>query len=169
MSTNNKVPVQLNSPSCSVVFGSTGSGKSVLVRRILAHCNDLYNKPVKKILYAYTAYQPMFDEKEKELGNITFHKGPPSEQYIDDFVSEGGHNIIVLDDMQSIVTASREMEHLFTVSSHHKCISVLFLVQNIFTSGKYARSLALQAHYLIALKSMRDRSQLSYISRQIFP
>ena len=163
------VPIKLSSPSCMVISGMTSCGKSHWTKRLLKHCNEMYDKPVKKILYCYTAYQDLFQDMETEIENITFHKGPPSEQYLNEFVADGGHNICVLDDMQSTVTSSLEMEQLFTVHSHHKCISVLFLVQNIFTQGKYARSLALQAHYLVPMKSLRDRSQMACLSRQIYP
>jgi hypothetical protein len=106
---------------------------------------------------------------EKEIPNITFHKGVPNEQYINEFVTDGGHNICILDDMQSAVASSSEMEHLFCVQSHHLDLSVILLQQNIYCSGKYARSVALQAHYLFAMKSLRDQSQLACLSRQIYP
>ena len=165
---NQSVAIRLSSPSCSIIFGQTSSGKSYLTRNILKQCNDIYEKPVNKILYCYTAFQPLFDEMEKEMSNITFHKGVPSEHYINEFAT-GGHNICVLDDMQNAVTSSPEMEHLFTVASHHLQISVIYLLQNVYASGKYARSLALQAHYLFAMKSLRDQSQLACLSRQIYP
>jgi hypothetical protein len=163
------VAIRLSSPSCSVIFGATSCGKSHLTKRILQHCNDIYDKPVNKILYCYTVFQPLFETMEKEMPNLTFHKGAPSEQYIDEFVSGGGHNVCVLDDMQSVVASSPEMEQLFTIWSHHKSVSVLLILQNLYVSGKYARSLALQAHYLWAMKSLRDQTQLAYLSRQIYP
>lgn len=151
------------------IFGCTGSGKSQLTRNILLESNDLYDLGVKKILYCYSEFQGLFEQMEREMVNITFHMGLPSVEYIEEFVGEGGHNVVVLDDLTNKVLASEDMLQLFCVSSHHKMLSVILLTQNVFSSGKHARTIALQSHYLIALKSLRDQSQLSYISRQIYP
>ena len=160
--------LKLSTPSCTVVAGSTGSGKSFLVKRMLSECNFLFDQPVSKILYCYTAFQPLFEIMEKEIPNITFHKGLPSESVLESLASDRSHTICVLDDLQGEVVSSAEMEQLFTVHSHHKNISVIFILQNIFASGKHARSLALQAHHVFILKSLRDRSQMTCLSRQIF-
>lgn len=163
------VPVKFNTPSCSVIFGSTSCGKSQLTRQILLNSNEVYDQKVNKILYCYTAHQPLFDTLENELENITFFKGLPSEHFLEEFTSDSSHTVCVLDDMQHAIMGSSEMEQLFTVSSHHKNISVIMLLQNLFAQGKHARSIALQAHYLIAMKSLRDKTQLSCLSRQIYP
>ena len=135
---------------------------------MLNECNFLYDQPVSKILYCYTAFQPLFERMEREIPNITFHQGLPSESVLEDLAADRLHTICILDDLQGEVVSSAKMEQLFTVHSHHKNISVIFILQNIFASGKHARSLALQAHHVIILKSLRDRSQLACLSRQIF-
>lgn len=151
------------------IFGSTGAGKSQLTRKILLESDDLYDLGVKRILYCYSEFQPLFEQMESEMNNISFHMGLPSAEYIEEFVGEGGHNIVVLDDLTNKVLASEDMMQLFCVSSHHKMLSVILLSQNVFSSGKHARTIALQSHYLVALKSLRDQMQLAYISRQIYP
>lgn len=151
------------------IFGSTGSGKSQLTRRILLESDEIYDQGVDKILYCYSEYQSLFQKMEHEMNNISFHLGVPSREFIEEFTSSGSHNIVVLDDLCHKVIGSDDMLQLFCVTSHHKNLSVIFLTQNVFSSGKHARTIALQSHYLVALKSLRDQSQLSYISRQIYP
>jgi hypothetical protein len=163
-----QVPVKMSSPSCSVIFGATGCGKTQFTRRLLLHRDQIFDHPIEKILYCYTAFQPIFDAMEKDISRIEFHQGLPSEQFLNEFTHDGGHYVCVLDDLQNAVVASPDMERLFCITSHHKNVNVLFLVQNLYAPGKHARSVALQAHYLIAMKSLRDRAQLAHLSRQVF-
>ena len=85
-------------------------------------------------------WQPLLDKMEKELG-VSFHKGIPSTDLILSSANPGEHNLICLDDLQQEVVNSSSMKKLFTQLSHHCCISVLFLNQNLFYKGKYARTL----------------------------
>ena len=57
----------------------------------------------------------------------------------------------------------------FTVDSHHKNISVYFLAQNLFSQGKYMRTISLNCHYILLMNNPRDRSQINFLARQIFP
>lgn len=58
---------------------------------------------------------------------------------------------------------------LFTVKCHHYNITVLFLVQNVFPPGKYARTLSLNAHYICLFATKRDALQIQSLGRQISP
>ena len=46
-------------------------------------------------------------------------------------------------------------------------VSVMFLTQNIF--HKKAKTMTLNAHYLVLFKNPRDASQLTYLARQMYP
>ena len=76
--------------------------------------------------------------------------------------------MIILDDLQALVMDSKSVLEVVTVRSHHANISTVILLQNIFSGGRYARTIALQAQYMVAMRSPRDRGQLAIISRQIF-
>jgi hypothetical protein len=58
---------------------------------------------------------------------------------------------------------------LFTIDSHHQNISVFLLTQNLFSQGKYSRSISLNSQYMILLNNPRDRAQIYYLARQMFP
>jgi hypothetical protein len=57
--------------------------------------------------------------------------------------------------------------NLFTVGSHHRKNSVIFLTQNIYEKGKYARTISLNTHYFILFKNRRD--QIMHKGRQTYP
>ena len=64
---------------------------------------------------------------------------------------------------------NKNILQLFTVGSHHKNISVIFLTQNIFCKGKHSRSINLNSHYLILFRNPRDASQINHLGRQLYP
>jgi len=65
--------------------------------------------------------------------------------------------------------ADRSMADLFTRGSHHRNVSVVFLVQNLFHKNKYIRMISLNAHYMVLFKNPRDASQFASLARQMYP
>ena len=51
--------------------------------------------------------------------------------------------------------------------SHHRNLTVLFLNQNVFTQGKNARNIGLNAHHMILFKNQRDFQQIKSLGRQL--
>jgi hypothetical protein len=62
-----------------------------------------------------------------------------------------------------------KLTKLFTKGSHHRNVSIIFIVQNIFHKGKEMREISLNAHYLVLFKNPRDRSQVVHLGRQLYP
>ena len=58
---------------------------------------------------------------------------------------------------------------LFTKHSHHQNITVLYLCQDMFPPGKYAKSISRNAHYVIAFKTPRDQLGMRNLLLQAFP
>ena len=61
------------------------------------------------------------------------------------------------------------MTNLFTKGCHHRNLSVIFILQNMFHRGKELRDMSLNSHYLVVFKSPRDSSQVNHLARQMFP
>ena len=53
--------------------------------------------------------------------------------------------------------------------SHHQNIALLYLCQDIFPPGKYAKSISRNAHYVIAFKNPRDQLGMKNLLFQAFP
>ena len=146
-------------PFTCMLAGPSGSGKTELLFKILA--SNLLKPVPDKILYCYSRWQDRFINHP----NIIFNEGLPD---IDSFDTTEV-NLIILDDLMSCVEKDKSILHLFTVDSHHKNISVFFLTQNLFSQGKFSRTISLNCHYMILLNNPRDKSQINYLSRQMFP
>jgi hypothetical protein len=97
-----------------------------------------------------------------EIENITFVKGLPDLENLE-------NSVIILDNLMSQVVDDKNILNLFTVGSHHRKNSLIFLTQNIYENGKYARTISLNIHYFILFKNRRDQEQIMHLGRQIYP
>ena len=150
------------------VSGCTLSGKTTWLYRLLRHKDKMFTDPPEKVLYCYGMYQPLYDEMERELTFITFHPGLPSEKDLERLSNKSRYNLVILDDLMHSVTSSPDMEHLFVKGMHHRHLGVIFLNQNLYCKGKNARTINLNTHVQVLMKSPRDTSQLQCLARQAF-
>ena len=58
---------------------------------------------------------------------------------------------------------------MFTQGSHHRNLSVIYLVQNLFHQGKGNRDISLNCHYLVIFKNPRDKLQILTLAKQMYP
>jgi len=112
-----------------------------------------------KVVYCYGEFQELF----RQYPRVTFHHGLPD---IDDFDGREPTLLIIDDLMQE---SNESVANLFTKGSHHRNISVVFLAQNLFPKNKFARTMSLNAHYMILFKNPRDASQFANLARQMYP
>lgn len=146
-------------PFTCVISGPTGSGKSVFVQRLLKHAKAVIEPPPERILYCYGAYQEMFSKIE----GVEFKEGLPSP---DEFDGKE-HSLVIIDDLMHETNAV--VSKLFTKGSHHTNTCVIYITQNIFNQNKETRNIALNTQYLVLFKNVRDKLQITYLARQMYP
>lgn len=156
--------------SSMLLSGQTGSGKTQWVYQFLKNLEKMYTRdPPKHVLYCYGIYQPLFDEMEKTVSNFSSKRGLPSPEELDDFTRDRSHKLIVIDDLIHEVVQNKEMELLFTQGTHHRCVSVIMITQNLYHRGKHSRTIALNTWYTVLMKNLRDVSQIGILGRQLYP
>ena len=121
----------------------------------------------EKIIWCYGIYQPAYEEMQRTIPNLTFIEGVPSD--LESMINPSIRNLVVLDDLMQDLSNNERITSLFTKGCHHRNLSVIFLLQNIFHRGKELRDMSLNCHYLILFKSPRDSSQISHLAKQMFP
>ena len=69
-----------------------------------------------------------------------------------------------------MIDASKDKRivNLFTRGFHHRNLSVIYIVQNLFHQGKGSRSISLNSHYLVLFKNPRDKLQILTLAKQMF-
>lgn len=160
-----EVDLRFQAPFTCILAGPTGSGKSHIVFRLIKHRETLINHSMEKVVYCLPPAQkievPDFIQNDRK---VIFHTGIPNFEKF----SSGKPCLIILDDLMS--ETNSEIMGLFTRQSHHKNISVIFLVQNIFFGGnKFFRTISLNSHYIILTKNPRDMNQISSLAVQLNP
>ncbi|XP_073232228.1 uncharacterized protein [Porites lutea] len=154
-------------PCNTLVGGPSGSGKSTWTRRLLRHADQLMYPPPRVKHYCYGAWQPAFDEMKQE--KVQFHEGLSTSEELDQWFGPTQGGLLVLDDLMDEGANDKRVLDLFSKHSHHRNISVLFLCQDLFPPGKFAKTISRNAHYIVAFKNPRDQVGMRTLALQAFP
>ena len=163
------IPFEEN--SSIIVTGSSKSGKTYWINRFLSNVNQMFQgRPVEEVLYYYSHDQPLYSEMKQNLKDkITFREGIPTLNDILEFAKDEKHRLIILDDVMHLIVDNKDIALLFTQLVHHKNMSCIIVYQNLFNTGKFARTISLNASYLVLFKNVRDKAQVAYLGRQLYP
>ena len=156
---------QLYTPAGHMVVGPSGWGKTNLIENLLCYNLDLFKDKPHAIHYCYGAWQPAYDRMKQH--GIRFHQGVPQEQHISSWYPKGG--ILILDDLMDECGNDKNILDIFTKYSHHKNVSVIYLLQDIFPIGKYSKTISRNVHYVWAFKNPRDQVGIRNLLLQAFP
>ena len=121
----------------------------------------------ENIIWCYGMYQPAYDEMLKTIPNITFVEKVPGN--VESMINPTIQNLVVIDDLMHELSNDQRITGLFTKGCHHRNLSVIFILQNIFHHGKELRDMSLNCHYLVLFRSPRDSSQVNHLAKQMFP
>ena len=157
---------KFKSPSSILIVGPSGWGKTCFTESLLVHdLSDLFAQPPTAIVYCYGAWQDKFHRMKHT--DIKFHEGVPDVSHLQKwFTAKGG--ILVLDDLMAEGGNEKEVMDLFTKRSHHQNITVLYLCQDMFPPGKYAKTITRNSHYIVAFKNPRDQLSMRNILLQAY-
>ena len=152
---------RFKSPSTITFAGPTSSGKTFLCAEIIRNRNELFDKPVDRIIYCYN------NSLSSHLNDplVEYHNGIFDIKLIPS--NNRNHVLLILDDLSEHITS--DTAQLFSVFSHHKNISVIFICQNLFLRNKSARDISLNTMYLCLFRQKRDLRQIKCLGSQMFP
>ena len=153
-------------PASIIIAGPSRSGKTAFLRRLLEE-KTIYPFP-SRIVIVYGEWQGEYDRLQESVKDIEFSKGPMSIELYESF-NPKQTNMLVLDDQMTEAGKTVQLEKYFVQGSHHRNLSVVFIVQNIFEKGKAMRTTNLNANYLVLYKTPRDRGQIAILGRQMYP
>ena len=160
----------LKVPFSVFVSGPSQSGKTRFTQQILNNVEKgVLSKPIKKIVYAYSKWQPAFQEMRDNDASMTFYEGLPTKEELTEWTKDGEDLLLVLDDLVYRVIQSFDYMELFLIYVHHLKVSVIFISQNLFPQGKYSRVISLNCQYLVLFKNPRDNFQIRYLATQLYP
>ena len=101
----------------AIIAGPSMSGKSRLCKEIIRRRDEVFDKPIRRIIYCYTEWQQeLFSDMKKHAPNIEFIRG------LDYEIPEGNQEPILLfcDDLMTEATHGKKVEDLFVRECHHR-------------------------------------------------
>ena len=154
-------------PFTALICGPTQSGKTQFMSRLLMEREALITPPPESIIWCYGEYQPAYVELTSKIPGIRFVEGIPTD--LDALISPDVANILVIDDLMTETGNNKTITDLFTKGSHHRNLSVVLILQNLFHQGRETRTISLNSHYLVLFKNPRDGSQITHLAKQMYP
>jgi hypothetical protein len=127
------------------------------------HADKMIEPPPQRIVWYYSEYQPRLNEELSHM--VQFKEGCPDFQ--SEFNDSSKPTLIIIDDLMDQCSGEL-LTQLFTRGSHHRNLSVWFLMQNFFHQSRGIRTATLNAQYIILFKNPRDKQQIKVLARQVY-
>ena len=118
-----------------------------------------------RIIWVYSESQQDYNEAATSLPNIEFVKGWHDDLY--ESISPKERNLLIIDDQMNKAGSSSSLTDLFTVGSHHRNLTILYLIQNKYNKESSQRTVSLNCHYDVVFKNSRDINQFRVMARQM--
>jgi len=152
-------------PTTIQVSGPTMCGKTRLVLNILKE-QIVFPFPTR-IIWVYGEWQDDYEEAHTLYPHIEFVKD--WNEGISESIKKDEKNLIIIDDQMVNAGKSDGLSDLFTKGAHHKNLTVIYLVQNIFNKSKSQRTVSLNSHYNVLFRNERDAQQFHTLAQQMYP
>ncbi len=157
---NKEFDLTFKHPSRWIIFGPSGCGKTTFISKLIENSKEMFGFNFDTMLYCSSQGFPTIKNPNIFMCN-TF-----TEEYVEN-LNEKENNLIVIDDNMHISTNDLKISDLFTKKSHHKNITVIILLQNLFPKSKYMRDISISSNYIVLFKNPRENMQVKLLGRQI--
>lgn len=153
---------KLKTPFTCIVSGPTKAGKTTVVKSLIKNADTIFDVKFSKIWWFYGEDQESYKSLEE---NVTFIQGVPDLDKMDAHPSNP--QLVILDDLMQEMKNNPNLTKLFTKVSHHRGVSVIHIVQNLFFEG--TRTSRINCDYIFLMKNPSDKLQVQTLSHQLFP
>lgn len=162
--------IAFKTPLSLIISGSSFSGKTTFVTNLIKNKQQMFIPDFVEIIFVYNVWQALYDELEQTITNIKFLNRIPSKSEIDELTSDKQPRLLILDDKMTELSSCPHITELITVYTHHKNLSTILLIQNIFYQGaKCLRDITLNVQGIILFRNKRSALQISNLAKDMFP
>ena len=156
-------------PTTIVLAGPTQCGKTHFLIRAIRE--GLFKPEPQRIVWVFSEMQSAYADLVREIPSIEFLKGFTSELY--EAFDPSVRNLLILDDQMESKAAHKrgdnDVTKFFTQGSHHRNLTVVYIVQNLFNQDAAMRTVSLNTHYMVLFKNPRDATQIRTLNQQMYP
>jgi hypothetical protein len=166
--------LKLCTPCTILISGPSSCGKTSLIKRMLTEDN-VFDKNVDEIHWVHaplTENVELFRQLKLKLP-IEFHENSDIDYHTLFRKDKIHHKVLVLDDILTQPKTCNRILDFFNIISHHKNITVILTVQNLYGCTPAQRSclstLLRSCSYLILFAERRMVPILKFIGNSYFP
>lgn len=149
----------LNVPVNIYISGSSQSGKTSFVIKIIKEIDNIFKSKIEEILYCTNTGHNIQNVLPK---NVKICKGLPSSSYFQD----KRPRLVIIDDM--LYEIDKHLINFFLRHSHHLNFSIIFLSQNLFSQVKGNRDITLNCQIIVVFKNPRATNQIMHLAKQVY-
>lgn len=160
--------LRLLHPFSCVVSGPSNCGKTFFVKDVIENTSRIISHSIDNVVYIYSCWQPLYNQL-LQIRDINFVEGLPESLCDDTLLPPDKNNLLIIDDLMNDASNNLEVQNVFTKYVHHRNLSCIYLVQNLFIQGKASRTISLNTNYLVLFNNPRDKYQISLLGKQMFP
>jgi hypothetical protein len=113
--------------------------------------------PPTKVVWCYGEWQQLYTT----IKGVDFVEGLPD---INQFKPG---TMVIVDDLMA--ETDDRITKLFTKGSHHRDVSTIYIVQNLFDGAILFVFISLNAQYMVLFKNPRDTAQITHLAKQMYP
>lgn len=158
-----KTPISL------LIVGSSFSGKTYFIANLLKQRVQMFEPVFEEIIFVYSSWQPVYDELERTINNIKFITTIPSKSEIEIITKDLQPRLIIFDDQMTHLAECPDITDYFTVFTHHKNLSCILVLQNLFYQAPCIRDISYNVQGLILFRNLRSPQQIGILASQMFP
>ena len=142
-------------PVRAIFSGSSQSGKTYLIGKILENQMQLFGSEFEQIIYFYPEY---LDECPVQWHTsiktpISYQPGFPRKS---DILETPEGSLLIIDDNMKKVVESELMRQFFNVISGKRNLSIIVVTQNYFTQGKFSRDIRNSSNIVCLFRNCAD-------------
>ena len=160
----------LETSTSMILAGPSNCGKSTFAVSLIQYRKIMYDSEISKIIIVSPHQQAIF-QKLKENENVDIlHELPDYEDIknmADMYQSQG--LILFLDDIMEDMAPKLELSKIFTQLCHHKQLTCILSVQNLFFQNNNYKNMALNCSYLVLFRAPGNKRQIPIIGSRMFP
>lgn len=157
---------RIEHPFLMLVCGATQSGKTHFVLELLQQSHRLIDKPLGNVVWFYGQITEAIRKHQSQY-NITFVEDIPSS--FDDYIDDDKNNLFIFDDLMEQASNNKNITKLFTKESHHRNISVIFIMQDLYYNGSERKTLLRNCQYLVLFANPMDMTAVYSIASRMVP
>ena len=163
----------LDHGSSLILAGPSNCGKTTFAVNLIRYRKILFNENILKIIIITPHEQSIFDnlKETEENDNVEIFNELPTYDEIENMADRHMNHglILLLDDIMEEMDSKLQLSRIFTKLCHHKRLTCILCVQNLFFQSNQYRNMSLNASYLSLFNNPRDLRQISILGSRMYP